>query len=290
MPSSLSAISIHKQLSLSQGQQGEGVNIRNPSTALLGVSSIDRYNYPGGEPSELGAGQINPSQNFGNPLSSPYDFSISTNANFLDGYFTRLAVNEIQFRYTLPTLTSRNNKIYFNLSPLGTSTFSGFTSSGGNVTLNVASSTGYVSGQNVAIGGVPSYTTGGVTYNLNGVWTITSVTATTIVISVGVPSTYPSSTGNIAIQYLLTLPEGWYDLTDVATTGAGTPGDGNLAYQVQVAVRSANPTYAGTFTALYNLNTSASTLGAPYNCFLFASGNTSTFYFPVTLTLRNPIV
>jgi hypothetical protein len=274
--SSLPSISIHRQLNLSHGQQGDGVNIRNPSTALLGVSSIDRYNLPGGEPSELGAGQTNPAKT--NTLSSPYDFGISSNQNYLDGFFTRLALNEIQFRWTLPTLTSRNNKMYFNLAPLGTDTFSGFTSTGAQVTLNVTSSTGYVATQTIVIGGVPTYTDAqGFKYNLNGTYTIVSVGATTIVISAGIPVAYPSSSGNVAIQYLLTLPEGWYNLYNTSTSASVS--DGNLAYQLQVAVRATNATYANAFTCIYSNTYDTPTIGAPYNCFLSSSGNTSRYYF-----------
>jgi hypothetical protein len=275
MPSSLPAISIHKQLSLSQGQQGEGVNIRNPSTAILGISSIDRYNIPGGDPSELRAGQNNPSTT--QTLSSPYDFSISSNNNLLSGYFTRLAVNEVQFRWTLPTLTSRNNKIYFNLAPLGTSTFSAFSSSGANVTLTVASSIGYSAGQTIVIGGVPSYTTGGVTYNLNGTYTIASTTLSTIVFSAGFPVSYPSSAGTMGIQYLVTLPEGWYNLYNVQTSAGGN--QGNLAYQLQATIASLSPTYTSAFTCIYNPVTDTTTQPSPYNAFIAQTNNTSTFYW-----------
>lgn len=102
---SLASISISKQLGLSMGQSQEGVNIREASTANLGISSIDRY----GTRVHVQS-QQNPSNSV--TLSSPFDFSIGQNQNLMSGFFTRLAVSEIQFRWTLPTLTSRNNKIY----------------------------------------------------------------------------------------------------------------------------------------------------------------------------------
>jgi hypothetical protein len=102
---SLASISISKQLGLSMGQSQEGVNVREPSTANLGISSIDRYGTQVYVKSEQ-----NPANTV--TLSSPYDFSIGQNQNLMNGFFTRLAVTEVQFRWTLPTLTSRNNKIY----------------------------------------------------------------------------------------------------------------------------------------------------------------------------------
>jgi len=102
---SLASISISKQLGLSMGQSQEGVNVRNPSTANLGISSIDRYGTQVYVTSEQ-----NPANTV--TLSSPYDFSIGQNQNLMNGFFTRLAVTEVQFRWTMPTLTSRNNKMY----------------------------------------------------------------------------------------------------------------------------------------------------------------------------------
>lgn len=278
---SLSAISIHKQLGLSQGQSQEGVNIRNPSTALLGVSSIDRYNLPLGEPSELTASQTNPLQT--QTLSSPYDFSISQNANFLDGYFTRLALNEIQFRWTIPTLTSRNNKIYIVWSPAGRQAITNAVGNGaGGVTFTMASTTGYSTGQTLVVGNLPAVVTSAGTLNLNGVYTISSTTGTTLVCNNpnGVPAfTSLAVTGLVGIRYLITIPEGWYDLTNnliPAQAGAA----GNLAYQVALAVNTA--TGSGTdFTCLYNLPLGASTTtGVPYNAFLCSSGaNAATFYW-----------
>ena len=87
------------------GQSQEGVNVRNPSTANLGVSSVDRYGTL-----VYAQGEQNPANTA--TLSSPYDFSIGQNQNLMNGFFTRLAVSEVQFRWTMPTLTSRNNKIY----------------------------------------------------------------------------------------------------------------------------------------------------------------------------------
>jgi len=276
---SLSAISIHKQTGLSQGQSQEGTNIRNPSTALLGISSIDRYNLPQGDPSELAASQTNPLQT--RTLSSPFNFSISANANFLDGYFTRLALNEIQFRWTLPTLTSRNNKIYIVWSPAGRQAITNAVGNGGGgITFTMASTTGYSTGQTLVVGNLPAVVTSAGTLNLNGIYTISSTTGTTLVCNNpnGVPAfTSLAVTGVVGIRYLLTIDEGWYDLTN--TTTASPQRSGNLAYQLQSAVNTA--TGGTTFTCLYNLPLgSSTTTGVPYNAFLCSSGaDAGTFYF-----------
>lgn len=277
---SLSAISINRQLGLSQGQSQEGVNIRNPSTAILGVSSIDRYNIPLGEPSELVSSQSNPLK--ANTLASPYDFSISNNNNFLDGFFTRLALNEVQFRWTIPTLTSRNNKLYIVWSPAGRNAITNAVSNGTNTTFTMASTTGYSAGQSIVVGNLPSVATSAGTLNLNGVYTIASTTGTTLVCNIlnGNPAfTSLAVSGLVGIQYLITIPEGWYDLTnvDVSTSGA----QGNLAYQFQSAVKSA--TGSSTFTCLYywnTLNGVSAAVPSLYNCFgALAGASADKFYF-----------
>jgi len=276
---SLSAISIHKQTGLSMGQQQEGVNIRNPSTALLGISSVDRYNLPLGEPSELAGSQTNPLQ--ANTLSSPFNFSITTGQNLLDGYFTRLALNEIQFRWTMPTMTSRNNKIYIVWSPGGRQAITAVTSVGGLITFTMASTTGYSSGQTIVVGNLPALSTSAGSVNVNGFYTITGVTGTTLqctrITTPALPDfTQTSASGLVGIRYLITIPEGWYDLTNTLTTGAGAAG--NLAYQFTSAVNTA---VGGTpFSCLYNLPLGASTTtGVPYNAFLCSTTDSSTFYF-----------
>ena len=275
---SLSAISIHRQTGLSMGQQQEGTNIRNPSTALLGISSIDRYNLPLGEPSELVGSQNNPVQS--NTLSSPFDFSITTQQNLLDGYFTRLAVNEIQFRWTIPTLTSRNNKMYIVWSPGGRSAITNAVGNGGGgVSFTMASTTGYSSGQTIAVGGMSSVSTSAGILNLNGFYTISSASGTTLVCNNpnGLPAfTSLAVSGLVGIRYLLTIPEGWYDIYNNITSSPAYAG--NLAYQVQNAV--VNATGDGSFSCLYNAALGASTTtGAPYNAFLASSGSTDTFYW-----------
>jgi len=279
---SLSAISIHKQTGLSMGQQQEGVNIRQASTALLGVSSVDRYNLPQGEPSELVASQNNPV--IPQTLASPFNFSISSRDNFLSGFFTRLALNEIQFRWTIPTLTSRNNKIYIVWSPAGRQAITNVVSSGSTITFTMASTTGYSAAQVIAVGNLQSVATSAGTLNLNGYYTISSTTGTTLVCTALAPLAQPVAfttlavSGLVGIRYLITIPEGWYDLTNTLTTGNGAAG--NLAYQFTSLVSTAVGTGAGVFTCLYNLPLGASTAtGAPYNAFLCSTTDSSTFYF-----------
>jgi hypothetical protein len=278
---SLSAISINRQLGLSQGQSQEGVNIRNPSTAIFGVSSIDRYNLPLGEPSEIVASQSNPLQ--ANTLSSPYDFFISNNNNFLDGFFTRLALNEVQFRWTIPTLTSRNNKLYIVWSPAGRNAITNVVGNGGGGTIfTMANTTGYSTGQTIVVGNLPFIATSAGTLNLNGVYTISSTTGTTLVCNN--PSGNPAFTslavsGLVGIQYLITIPEGWYDLTNVDVSTSGS--QGNLAYQFQSAVKAA--TGSTTFTCLYywnTLNGVSAAVPSLYNCFgALAGASADKFYF-----------
>ena len=279
---SLSAISIHRQMGLSQGQSQEGVNVRNPSTALFGVSSIDRYDLPNGDPSELAASQSNPIQ--ARTLSSPYDFSISKNANFLNGFFTRLAVNEVQFRWTIPTLTTRNNKLYIVWSPAGRDGITNAVSTGSTITFTMASTTGYTGGAVIAVGNLPDVVTSAGTLNLNGTYTISSVTGTTLVCTaLGQPApvafTTLAVTGLVGIRYLITIPEGWYDLTNVDVTTSGA--QGNLAYQFQSAVRAA--TGSTTFVTLYYWNTLNGVSAANpslYNCFgALAGAGADKFYF-----------
>lgn len=66
-----------------------GVDIRMPSTALLGVSSADRY--------------ANKTQKQTSP-SSPFDVLLTSKQNFLNGFFTRIALTEVRIPWLLPTI------------------------------------------------------------------------------------------------------------------------------------------------------------------------------------------
>lgn len=277
MSSSKSKISIEKQLHYAeQGEMG-GVDIREPSTALLGISSVDRYAKPGA--SALANSQSEPFAT--TTLQSPYDFQLQqTSQNLMTGFFTRLAVNEVQFRWTLPTLTSRNNKIYLYLDPNNNGTITNVASvSGGAVTFTFASATGFASGQVVQV------------YNcsntqFNGIYTIASTTSTTIVCNnpngLGTITT-ASATGQAVIRSLITIAEGWYDIynQDVSSSSRA----GNLGYVMQTAVRAVSniSSLVNAFTLAYlpnweggtNPGTTIPISGQVYNTW-FASNLAST--------------
>ncbi len=88
---------IHRQI-----MEERGVDIRLPSTALLGISSADRYK--------------SNSQRQNLP-TTPYDFTLQSPQNFLTGFFTRIALTEIKFNWTIPTITARNDSIYIYYQP-----------------------------------------------------------------------------------------------------------------------------------------------------------------------------
>lgn len=89
-----------------QLEEQNGVDIRNPSTSIFGISSFDRY----------------PSlavRNDATQETSAYTATISSRQNFLSGYFTRIALTEVVLRWTLPTLTFNNKRIIINYQPGG---------------------------------------------------------------------------------------------------------------------------------------------------------------------------
>jgi hypothetical protein len=304
---SLPNISIEKQLHYAQGGEQGGVNIREASTALLGISSGDRYNrILGGQfagQTILGS-ESNPVVY--DPLSSPYDFTLTTPAqNLLTGFFTRLAVNEVQFKWSIPTITSRNNKIWINVAPNGNYAVTGIAiTSTSAITLTMATTTGFVAGQSLIFGSPTSslitatYTSGGVTQvvNLADVYTLSSVTSTTLVMNnpraVPTSATLSQTTGQVFATALITMPEGWYDLYN-QDTSSNSKG-GNLAYQFQTLVRSATSgsqsiaSLLNLYTCVYNLpwqggtnpGTTIGITGQPYNCF-FSSNLSSSGASPV---------
>jgi hypothetical protein len=277
----LSTISIEKQLHYAeQGEQG-GVNIREPSTALLGISSIDRYRQG------LPFVEVSPLQN-SNILTSPYNFQITTpGQNLMAGFFTRMAVNEVQFRWTLPTLTARNNKMYIYIAPNNNRAVTNVAHSVATTTFTLASTTGYAAGQTLVATGFQAVAFGSGSFvPIDGVYTITSVTGTTLVCNDpnGLPDFVTTAlTGFVYARGLITLPSGWYDIynQDTTTDSRG----GNLAFQLQTAVRGITSIAAlvNTFVCVYNLpfqgianpGTTISVAGQPYNVF-FASNLAST--------------
>lgn len=81
-----------------------GVDIRMPSTALLGVSSADRY--------------ANNTQRVFNP-TSPFSVLLTSGQNYLNGFFTRIALTEVRIPWNIPTLTNRNNLLVLQYFPAG---------------------------------------------------------------------------------------------------------------------------------------------------------------------------
>ena len=81
-----------------------GVDIRMPSTALLGVSSSDRY-----------ANNTTRALN----ATTPFEVLLTSQQNFLNGFFTRVALTEVRIPFFLPTPTARNNTIVLQYFPSG---------------------------------------------------------------------------------------------------------------------------------------------------------------------------
>lgn len=270
----LSTISIEKQLHYAeQGEQG-GVNVREPSTAILGISSVDRYR------AGLPAAQTSPVQTT-NVLTSPYDFQITTpGQNLMTGYFTRMAVNEVQFRWTLPTLTARNNKMYIYVAPNNNSAVTFVQSTGSSIVFTLASTTGYAAGQTIVAGGFT--TVSGIP--IDGVYTIASTTGTTLVCNN--PNILPvftitAYTGTVFARGLITVPSGWYNLYNQEIVA--TQRDGNLAYAFQTAVRAITSisSLVSGFLTVYTLpyETGLFPYTQPYNTFYASQIGASPFFF-----------
>ena len=286
MRSSLPNISIEKQLHYAEKGVEGGVDIRNPSTSLLGISSIDRYRQG------LNVAQTSPiTAQLGSSLSSPFDFQITTlGQNLLNGFFTRLAVNEVQFRWTLPTITARNNRMYIYVAPNSNTNVLSISSTAPAVTFNMSATTGYLAGQTIVASGFTTHPSG---EEINGVYTITSVTGSTLVCNNPnglAPSGSIGYTGNVYARGLITIPDGWYDINNQDITS--TSRAGNLAYQLQTAVRGITSLSAlfNVFLCTYNLNYQGTNntgavvnaVGQPYNTFFatnLASAGASPFFF-----------
>jgi hypothetical protein len=284
--SSKSNISIEKQLHYAEKGEAGGIDIREPSTALLGISSVDRYR------AGLGASQVNPiTSNLPSSLSSPYDFSLTTlGQNLMTGFFTRLAVNEVQFRWTIPTITARNNRMYIYVAPNGNSVLTGVTNVGAVTTFSMASTTGYAIGQTIQVK-FPDVA-GAV---VSGTYVISNLTGTTLICDDpnGLPDfTLTAGTGVVVARGLITIPDGWYDLNNQDETSVSR--GGNLSYALQTAVRGITSiaSLVNAFTCDYSLqyeginNTtpvSVVAYGQPYNVFKAdnsgSTGGATTFFF-----------
>ena len=262
MRGSLPNISIEKQLHYAQGEES-GVDIRNPSTALLGISSIDRYR------EGLNVPQVNPVTAQGvSSLSSPYDFQVSTlGANLMNGFFTRLAVNEVQFRWTLPTITARNNRMYIYVSPNSNSavTFVQVTST--QVIFTLPTTTGWSSSQTLVAGGFPKING----KSIDGVYTIASGTGTTLVCnnpnSLDV-TTITAFTGNVYARGLITIPDGWYSLANQDETSVSRAGNIGYAFQEAVKGITSIASLVNAFTCDYSIQYEGTNNSVPPNTIL----------------------
>jgi hypothetical protein len=285
--SSKANISIERQLHYAEkGEQG-GIDIRNPSTALLGISSVDRYR------AGLNSIPVNPlTTSLPSSLSSPYDFALTTlNQNLMTGFFTRLAVNEVQFRWTIPTITARNNRMYIYIAPNNNFSLSSASHSGTATTFTLtATATGYLAGQTIQ---VLSSDVGGQV--LSGTYTIASVSGASLICNDPNNLTDFGTTtvfGSVFVRGLITVPDGWYDLNnqDETTVSAG----GNLAFQFQTAVRGITliSSLVNAFTCDYSLQYSGTAnsttplpvvaYAQPYNVFKAdnsGSSGASVFFF-----------
>ena len=80
------------------------ITVRPSSTALLTIDSEDRYkNYV--------EARTNP--------TSPYNFVITKTENLMAGFFTRLAVTEINFPWAIPNINAKTNTMVIDISSAG---------------------------------------------------------------------------------------------------------------------------------------------------------------------------
>lgn len=87
-------------------QVGGAMQIRQPSTALLTVSSSDRY------PSAAASrGVLDPSGAFITIPSTPYKFTIRKAQSIMNGFFTRIGVTEVRMPWIIPNVNFSTNKI-----------------------------------------------------------------------------------------------------------------------------------------------------------------------------------
>jgi hypothetical protein len=73
-----------------------GQTIRQPSTAIFGIDSADRY--------ILGADGVR------NDTQGTYNFSLYKGQSVLNGFIKRLALTEINMEWNVPNVNSYNNK------------------------------------------------------------------------------------------------------------------------------------------------------------------------------------
>jgi len=82
--------------------QERGLDIRNPASSVLALNSKDRY-----RTTEEGAADP----------TSPFDYVLRSNQNFMTGYFERIALTEIVYTWAIPTINPRNNTMILLYGP-----------------------------------------------------------------------------------------------------------------------------------------------------------------------------
>ena len=244
--------------------------IRQPAYAQLSVSSTDRYkNHVGGFSSTT--------------VTSSSSFILQRQGYLLNGYFTRLALTQIQFQYNLPTIVATTSTYTGNdqfplVYPAGYTSLSQQIvqvlqpGGGSSVTMTMATSLGagaFVVGEDVGVVGNTTTTASfqGQVFSWNNVTGILVLNPVTNVSGFSPnPAAQTWSVTSTANNYIVTIPQGFY--TPIT-----------LAPAIQAAVRTA--TAAATFTCTWNT--------AP-NLNVFTFGDTTPFFFgfPQSLSTSYP--
>ena len=90
-----------------KGPTQQATTVRAAATALFCVDSADRFKT---YTEESAATTINAYN------ASPYDFSIVKNESLMNGFFTRLAVSEVQIPWNVPNINYKTNSIVLKYS------------------------------------------------------------------------------------------------------------------------------------------------------------------------------
>jgi hypothetical protein len=197
----------------------ESVPIRMPSYAQLVVSSTDRYS------DVMEDNQVIPGSAFvermRNPTSSS-NWTLQRPNYLLQGYFTRLAITQVQIQWNLETINASNapgvsvgnDLLSYNLIYSTTTTSQNIDPTAGDVTLTTDAGLAFVPGNIVNV------TSTGQPQTFAGV--VVSYSDTTLVIGTitDIFGTFPADlpwTVSTAGSYSSTIPPGFYSPTQLAT-------------------------------------------------------------------------
>jgi hypothetical protein len=204
------------------------VSIRNPATANFLIDSRDRYGFAGGYQNQqyISSGVAFQSSILVSqpPGQTSCDFLINKPNSLLNGYFTRLAVQEVYLDFCLDNISAYNNNNKFIVQNPGTSAFASATLPDGNYTtaqainqtaalLNastikqgfstfVSTSVGSIGTSNANYSIYFSQSTSGAAFSY-------FVSTTNLAIQLNAP--YNVSTPNVAIDCAKLLPSAYYD-------------------------------------------------------------------------------